>query len=105
VSTAPWHVYIILCGDQSLYTGIAKDVSRRFDEHQSQGRLCARYLRGRLPLQLVYTTEVVDRVAALQLEYRIKQLPRSKKIQLINGELQLSAVAQEQSNVYRVNTG
>lgn len=105
MSTAPWHVYIILCGDQSLYTGIAKDVSRRFDEHQSQGRLCARYLRGRLPLQLVYTTEVVDRVAALQLEYRIKQLPRSKKIQLINGELQLSAVAQEQSNVHRVNTG
>jgi putative endonuclease len=100
VTTAPWYVYIIQCGDQSLYTGIAKDVSRRFDEHQSQGRLCARYLRGRLPLQLVYTSEVVDRVAALQLEYRIKQLPRSKKIQLINGELQLSAVAQEQSNVF-----
>ena len=100
MTTAPWYVYIIQCGDQSLYTGIAKDVSRRFDEHQSQGRLCARYLRGRLPLQLVYTSEVVDRVAALQLEYRIKQLPRSKKIQLINGELQLSAVAQEQSNVF-----
>jgi putative endonuclease len=98
VTTAPWYVYIIQCGDQSLYTGIAKDVSRRFDEHQSQGRLCARYLRGRLPLELVYTTEVADRIAALQFEYRIKQLSRVKKIQLINGELQLEAVAQEQSS-------
>jgi putative endonuclease len=89
VTDTPWFVYMILCGDQSYYTGIAKDVKRRFDEHQSQGRLCARYLRGRLPLILVYTTEVADRVAALQLEYRIKQLPRSKKIQLIQGELQL----------------
>jgi putative endonuclease len=89
VTDTSWFVYIIHCGDQSYYTGIATDVKRRFDEHQSQGRLCARYLRGRLPLQLVYTVEVTDRVAALQLEYRIKQLPRSKKIQLIKGELQL----------------
>lgn len=89
MTDTPWFVYMIQCGDQSLYTGIAKDVNRRFDEHQSQGRLCARYLRGRLPLALVYSTEVADRVAALQLEYRIKQLPRSKKIQLIKGELQL----------------
>lgn len=98
MTAAPWYVYIIQCGDQSLYTGIAKDVKRRFDEHQSQGRLCARYLRGRLPLELVYTVEVADRVAALQLEYRIKQLPRLKKIQLINGELLMEAVAQEQSS-------
>ncbi|TFH71487.1 GIY-YIG nuclease family protein [Gammaproteobacteria bacterium LSUCC0112] len=98
MTAAPWYVYIIQCGDQSLYTGIAKDVSRRFDEHQSQGRLCARYLRGRTPLQLVYTVEVADRVAALQLEYRIKQLPRLKKIQLINGELRMEGVAQEQSS-------
>lgn len=98
MTAAPWYVYIIQCGDQSLYTGIAKDVNRRFDEHQSQGRLCARYLRGRTPLQLVYTIEVADRVAALQLEYRIKQLPRLRKIQLINGELRMEAVAQEQSS-------
>jgi len=89
VTDTSWFVYMIQCGDQSYYTGIATDVKRRFDEHESQGRLCARYLRGRLPLQLVYTVEVTDRVTALQLEYRIKQLPRSKKIQLIKGELQL----------------
>ena len=87
MTDTPWFVYMIQCGDQSYYTGIAKDVKRRFDEHESQGRLCARYLRGRLPLSLVYTAEVADRVAALQLEYRIKQLPRSKKILLIKGEL------------------
>lgn len=95
MTDTPWFVYMIQCGDQSYYTGIAKDVKRRFDEHQSQGRLCARYLRGRLPLQLVYTVAVEDRVAALQLEYRIKQLPRSKKIRLITGDLQLENGEQE----------
>ena len=98
MSSAPWFVYIIECGDQSLYTGITNDVSRRFDEHQSQGRLCARYLRGRLPLQLVFTVEVADRIAALQLEYRIKRLPRLQKIQLIKGGLPPEAVLQEQAS-------
>ncbi|MDP2283409.1 MAG: GIY-YIG nuclease family protein [Pseudohongiella sp.] len=98
MTSTPWYVYIIQCGDQSYYTGIATDVNRRFKEHDSQGRLCARYLRGRLPLTLVHSIEVADRVTALQLEYRIKQLPRFKKIQLIKGELHLESAAQEQAS-------
>lgn len=84
-----WFVYLIQCADRSLYTGIATDVQRRFAEHESQGPLCARYLRGRAPLQLMFSYEVTDRSTALKLEYRIKQLTKIQKRQLIQGDLNL----------------
>lgn len=87
MSTGCWHVYLIRCADNSLYTGIATDVQRRFAEHAAQGRLCARYLRGRAPLQLMYSFEVADRTTALRLEYRVKQLSKNEKLRLIQGEL------------------
>lgn len=87
MNTGCWYLYLIQCADLSLYTGIATDVQRRFSEHQSQGRLCARYLRGRAPLQLMFSCEVADRTSALKLEYRVKQLSKHEKLRLIQGEL------------------
>jgi len=81
-----WTVYMVRCHDDSLYTGIAVDVARRFAEHQAQGARTARYLRGRGPLELVYTVEMPDRSDALKLEYRIKQLSRADKLRLLAGE-------------------
>lgn len=81
-----WHVYMIRCADDTLYTGITTDVLRRFGEHQAQGKLSARYLRGRAPLQLVFTCPAGDRSSASQLEYRLKQLSRADKLALIRGE-------------------
>lgn len=78
-----WSVYVVCCGDSSLYTGIATDVSRRFAEHQAQGPKTARYLRGRGPLELVYQCQAGDRSAALKLEYQIKQLSRADKLKLV----------------------
>lgn len=69
-----WSVYIIRCGDGSLYTGIATDVDRRLAEHLSQGRKAAKYLRGRLPLELVYRREIGTRSEASKEELRIKRL-------------------------------
>jgi putative endonuclease len=54
-----WFVYLILCGDDSLYCGIATDVSRRFSEHESQSPKSAKYLRGRHPLKLVFQRKLV----------------------------------------------
>ena len=51
--TTTWSVYLVRCSDNSLYTGIATDVARRFAEHQAQGPKTARYLRGRAALTLV----------------------------------------------------
>ncbi len=78
-----WSVYILRCGDASLYTGVAVDVARRFEEHQSQGPKSAKYTRGRGPLQIVYQREVGTRSEACAEEYRIKQLSKADKEALI----------------------
>ena len=78
---APWYVYILRCGDGTLYTGITDDVSRRLAAHRS-GR-GAKYTRGRGPLELVWQEQVPDRSAALRREYQIKQMTRAEKEALI----------------------
>ncbi len=78
-----WFVYIIQCGDFSLYTGIATDVDRRFAEHESQGAKSAKYLRGRIPLTLLYQQEIGSRSEASKVELRIKSLSRKEKLELI----------------------
>lgn len=87
---ADWFVYMIRCGDGSLYTGVSTDVARRFAEHASGGPKSARYLRGRGPLTLLHVMPARDRSHALSLEYRIKRLPRERKLELIDGLRHLS---------------
>lgn len=79
-----WSVYLIRAGDGSLYCGISTEVSRRFEEHQSQGPKSAKYLRGRLPLELVFQREIGTRSQASKEEFRIKKLSHRKKEELIN---------------------
>lgn len=76
-----WYVYILRCGDGTLYTGITDDVERRLAAHRS-GR-GAKYTRGRGPLELVHTEQLPDKSAALRREYQIKQLTRQEKEALI----------------------
>ena len=80
-----WSVYLIRCGDGSLYTGIATDVERRFGEHVSQGPKAAKYLRGRLPLEIVYRREIGNRSEASKEELRIKRMGVTGKVALVNG--------------------
>jgi putative endonuclease len=82
-SDSPWSVYLIRCGDGSLYCGISNDVARRLTEHQSQGPKCAKYLRGRTPLKLFYEREIGTRAKASSEEFRIKKLSRKSKESLI----------------------
>jgi putative endonuclease len=74
-------VYILRCGDGSLYTGAAKDVSARLRLHQA-GR-ASRYTRARLPVRLVWSRRCATWGAALREEHRIKQLSRSAKLALV----------------------
>lgn len=77
-----WSVYIVRCRHNSLYTGIATDVTRRVQEHRD-GILGARYLRGRAPLKLVGQWAVGDRSMALRVERRIKRLDKGAKERLL----------------------
>jgi len=79
----PWYVYMIRCKRGSLYTGITKDVARRFAEHQIQGKKCAKYLKGKAPLALVYSAEVGCRREALRVEAHVKNQPKADKEMLV----------------------
>ena len=76
-----WYVYMLRCGDGSLYTGSTTDVERRLREHQ--GGTGARYTRSRPPVTLAYAEEAPDRSAAQRREAAIKKMPRAQKLKLI----------------------
>ena len=76
-----WTVYILECGDGTLYTGITDDLERRLKAH-SQGK-GAKYTRGRGPLILRYREELPDKGTALKRESAIKRMKRSEKMLLI----------------------
>jgi len=79
----PWSLYMIRTGDGRLYTGIATDVARRFAEHEAGGDRCARYLRGRPPLRLVFKRRLGNRRLALRVEWRIKRLRKHEKERIV----------------------
>lgn len=80
-----WQVYIILCTDDTLYTGISVNVERRY--HQHANKQGAKYFRGRQPKQLVYVEIGHDRSSASKREVAIKKLPRLEKLQLLIAEV------------------
>ena len=78
-----WWVYVVRCGDGSLYTGVTTDVARRVAEHNA-GR-ASKYTRARRPVELVYRERRRDRGAALRREAAIKALTRRAKEDRIAG--------------------
>ena len=78
-----WKLYILRCGDGSLYTGITTDVDKRLEAHRAGKG--AKYTRGRGPLELVYREDCGDHSAALRRELEIKGLSREEKLALIRG--------------------
>ena len=78
----PYYLYILRCGDNSLYTGITTDVARRLAAHQSGKG--AKYTRGRGPLTLVYQEELPDKPSALRRELALLDVITLGKAQAIN---------------------
>lgn len=76
-----WCVYILRCGDGTLYTGITNDLPRRLAAHRAGKG--AKYTRGRGPLTPVYREDCADHSTALRRELAIKSLSRPKKLELI----------------------
>jgi len=72
------YVYILLCSDNTYYTGVTADVYKRFDEHQD-GRFYGSYTYNRRPLKLVYFYYFMDIEQAFSLEKQIKKWTQAKK--------------------------
>lgn len=78
----PYYVYVLLCKDGSYYTGHAKDVKHRVEQHKKgQG---ARYTRMHEPAKIVYVEEFNSRSDAMKREREIKSFSHSKKQRLVN---------------------
>lgn len=74
-----WYVYMLCCSDDSYYTGITKDISRRLQQHNN-GISGAKYTRARRPVTLVYQEQQCDHSSALKREIQIKRLrPQAKR--------------------------
>ena len=78
-----WIVYILRCSDNSLYTGITRDLRRRLNEHNHNNRLAAAYTRTRRPVSLVYQETYPDRSSASIREAIIKKMAKNEKEQLV----------------------
>ena len=78
-----WNIYIVRCADGSLYTGIAKDMTRRVDEHNASNLLVASYTRARRPALLVCQEAVATQSAAAKREYEIKCMSKAEKEALV----------------------
>lgn len=76
-----WFLYILKCGDGTLYTGITTDLDRRTAQH-NRG-IASRYTRSRLPVLVVHQEPCKDRSSALKKEYAMKQLSRAEKDEYI----------------------
>ena len=83
----PWYLYLVRCGDGTIYTGISHDVARRLAEHR--GGRGARYLRGRGPLTLARKVRVGHVGDALKVERKVKRMSPARKEKLIAGKVRL----------------
>lgn len=97
MSASQYSLYIVRCVDNSLYTGIALDVGKRLQEHET-GIRGAKFLRGKGPLHLVFEQPIGDRSLATRLEHRVKRLGRQQKEALVNGDYSLAGLLQELIN-------
>ena len=73
-----WMTYLLLCADGKIYCGVTNDMEKRLDAH-NRG-IASRFTRARLPVTLLATSRAMGKAEAFRQEYRIKRLPRSKKL-------------------------
>jgi putative endonuclease len=77
-----YFVYMLKCSDDTFYTGIATELERRINEHNSSDK-GAKYTRTRRPVSLVYSEKYPDRSSASKREYEIKKkMSRAEKLKL-----------------------
>ena len=81
-----WYLYILRCGDGTLYTGITNDMEKRLEAHRTGKG--AKYTRGRGPLELTYQETSESHSHALKRELEVKKLSRLQKEQMIKNHKQ-----------------
>jgi len=78
-----WFMYVVKCSDNSFYTGITTDITRRLHEHNTTSK-GAKYTRSRRPVELIYWIDFEDRSTAAKAEARFKKLSRKEKEMILD---------------------
>jgi len=78
----PWNLYLLRCGDGSLYTGITKNLTQRLEKHNNGKG--ATYTRTHRPVRLIYQESCADRTTALIRELKVKSMSRKEKEELVS---------------------
>lgn len=92
-----WCVYIVLCTDNSLYTGITNNIQARLSQHANQRG--AKYFRGRKPQRMVYLETGHTRSSASRREAQIKKMRRVRKDRLILSRINEASIAGQLSGL------
>ena len=82
-SEPEWFMYVVKCADDTLYTGITTDVTRRLHEHNNTAK-GAKYTKKRRPVALLHSVGHANRASASQAESKFKKLSRKQKLSIIN---------------------
>lgn len=77
-----WSVYMLRCGDGTIYTGIAVDLEKRLEAHRRG--VAAKYTRSRLPIAVAYEERQPDRSSAQKREAALRRLGRAGKLALLD---------------------
>jgi predicted GIY-YIG superfamily endonuclease len=94
-----WSLYILKCGDGTLYTGITNDLDRRVAQHNSG--TASRYTRSRLPVTIIHREPCKNRSSALKKEYAMKQLSRTEKEAYIKKKRKAVGITKQQGRPRR----
>lgn len=74
-----YYTYMLRCEDDSIYTGMSKDLEKRMNEHFTQDLKCAKYTKRHKAILLEMAWQSENRSTASKLEYHIKRLSKSNK--------------------------
>ncbi len=92
-----YHVYILQCADEFLYTGVTNNLNRRLHEHQ-RGIKKSAFTYRRRPVKLIFSQSFKDVMQAIYFEKKIKKWSRKKKIALAKGDFDMLAILAECRN-------
>ncbi len=76
-----YYLYLLLCEDQSLYTGITTNLERRLKQHETNKG--SKYVKAKRPKRIIYSEQFQSRSLALKREAQIKKMTREEKWGLV----------------------
>lgn len=95
-----YYIYMLRCEDNSIYTGIAKDLEKRLEEHFSKDTKCAKYTKSHKAKKLEIAWQTQNKSLASKLEYAIKKnLTKVQKEKMIENSSLLEEYLKEKIEI------